>query len=75
MKTVAAAAPQTPAAPKAGRAGAKNGADYTVAKGDTLGSIARQNNVPGGWKAVFHRNADVLNSPHLLRVGQQLDLR
>ena len=53
---------------------AKNGADYTVVKGDTLGSIARQNNVAGGWKAVYDRNADVLSSPHVLRVGQQLDL-
>jgi LysM repeat protein len=53
----------------------KNGADYTVAKGDTLGSIARTNNIPGGWKALYDRNADVLSSPHVLRVGQQLDLR
>ena len=65
------------AAGAAGRAAAlaKNGADYTIAKGDTLGSIASQNNVPGGWKAVYDRNADVLSSPHVLRVGQQLDLR
>lgn len=54
---------------------AANGADYTVAKGDTLGSIASRNDVPGGWKAVFERNSDVLGSPHVLRVGQQLDLR
>jgi resuscitation-promoting factor RpfA len=66
-----AVAPQAaPAAPVV-----KNGADYTIAKGDTLGSIASRNNVPGGWKAVFDRNADVLSSPHVLRVGQQLDLR
>ena len=52
----------------------KNGADYTVVKGDTLGKIAARNNVAGGWKAVFDRNADVLSSPHVLRVGQQLDL-
>jgi resuscitation-promoting factor RpfA len=54
---------------------AKNGADYTVGKGDTLGKIAQQFNVPGGWKAVYDRNADVLGNPDVLRVGQQLDLR
>jgi resuscitation-promoting factor RpfA len=74
-----AAAPKAPqAAPKAPQAApaqlAKNGADYTVVKGDTLGKIAQRNNVAGGWKAVYDRNADVLSSPHVLRVGQQLDL-
>ena len=54
---------------------ARSGADYTVAKGDTLGSIARKNDVPGGWKTIYDRNADVLSSPDVLRVGQQLDLR
>lgn len=53
----------------------KNGADYTVVKGDTLGSIASRNGIPGGWKAVFDRNSDVLSSPNVLRIGQQLDLR
>ena len=53
----------------------KNGADYTVTKGDTLGQIAARFNVPGGWKAVWDRNSDVLGSPNVLRVGQQLDLR
>jgi resuscitation-promoting factor RpfA len=70
-----AAAPKTaaPAAPVA--LAAKNGADYTVAKGDTLGKIAQRFDLPGGWKAVYNRNADVLGSPDVLRVGQQLDLR
>ena len=72
-KAAAPAAAQAPKAPVA--ALPKNGADYTIAKGDTLGSIASRNSVPGGWKAVYDRNADVLSSPHVLRVGQQLDLR
>ncbi|MGI5126190.1 transglycosylase family protein [Pseudonocardia sp. CA-107938] len=66
----AAAAPAAPAVPVA-----KNGADYTVAAGDTLSKIATAQNVPGGWKAIFDRNADVISNPNLLKVGQQLDLR
>jgi resuscitation-promoting factor RpfA len=73
-KTAPAAA--TPAAASAPAAPVvKNGVDYTVAKGDTLGKIAQQFDVPGGWKAVYQRNADVLSNPDVLRVGQQLDLR
>lgn len=64
-RTAAAAAPRP----------VKNGADYTVAKGDTLGRLAERFDVPGGWKAVWDRNSDVLSSPDVLRVGQQLDLR
>jgi resuscitation-promoting factor RpfA len=52
----------------------KNGADYTVVAGDTLGRIAARHDVDGGWKALFERNRDVLSSPHSLRIGQQLDL-
>jgi LysM repeat protein len=52
----------------------KNGADYTVAKGDTLSKIAAERGVPGGWHALFDRNADVLSNPNVLRIGQQLDL-
>ena len=65
-----AAAPAAPAAPVA-----KNGADYTVARGDTLGKIAAAQGVGGGWQAVYDRNRDVLSNPNVLRVGQQLDLR
>jgi LysM repeat protein len=68
-----AAAPAAPAAPVAPVA--KNGADYTVAAGDTLSKIATTQNVPGGWKAIFDRNADVISNPNLLKVGQALDLR
>jgi LysM repeat protein len=50
----------------------KAGADYTVAPGDTLSSIAAKNGIVGGWQSIFQRNKDVLNSPNVLRVGQQL---
>jgi resuscitation-promoting factor RpfA len=67
-------APKPAAAPAAAPV-AKNGADYTVAPGDTLSKIATSQSVPGGWQAVFARNTDVLSNPNVLRVGQQLDLR
>ncbi len=70
---VRASAP-APAAPAAAPV-AKNGADYTVAAGDTLSKIASRENVPGGWQALYQRNSDVLSNPNVLRVGQQLDLR
>ena len=77
-KVVKAAAAPKAAAPKAAAPQAapvaKNGADYTLAPGDTLGKIAQKFGVQGGWKAVYDRNADVLSSPHVLKVGQQLDL-
>jgi resuscitation-promoting factor RpfA len=77
-KVVKAAAAPKAAAPKAAAPQAapvvKNGADYTIAPGDTLGKIAQKFGVQGGWKAVYDRNADVLSSPHVLKVGQQLDL-
>ncbi len=68
------AAPATAKAPKAAPVLAKNGADYTVARGDTLGKIAKKHGVAGGWQAIFDRNSDVLSSPNVLKVGQQLDL-
>ena len=52
----------------------KNGADYTVAKGDTLSAIAADHRLHGGWPALFERNKDVLSNPNVLHIGQQLDL-
>jgi len=43
---------------------------YTVKKGDTLYSIARQFGV--SWEAIWKANKDQLESPELIRVGQQL---
>ncbi len=65
------------AAPKAAPAAAPavaRGADYTVVAGDTLSGIAVKEHVPGGWKAIWNRNTDVLSNPNVIRVGQQLDL-
>ncbi len=69
------AAPKPAAPAPAAAPVAKNGADYTVAAGDTLSSIAAKQDVAGGWQAIWNRNTDVLSNPNVLRVGQQLDLR
>jgi LysM repeat protein len=52
----------------------KNGANYTVVKGDTLSKIAAERRQPGGWQAIYQRNTDVLSNPNVLSIGQQLDL-
>ncbi|HEY4421775.1 MAG TPA: transglycosylase family protein [Pseudonocardia sp.] len=71
-------APAKKAAPVAKHAPAprlaKNGADYTVVKGDTLSAIATHRRLQGGWPALFERNKDVLSNPNVLQIGQQLDL-
>ncbi len=61
---------ELPAAPRI-----KNGADYTVVAGDTLSKIAGQQNVAGGWQALFERNTDVVSNADVIFIGQQLDLR
>jgi len=43
---------------------------YTVKKGDTLYSIAGQFDL--SWEAIWAANKDQLESPELIRVGQQL---
>lgn len=43
---------------------------YTVQKGDTLRSIARQFDVP--WEDIWNANKDTVSSPELIRVGQEL---
>jgi nucleoid-associated protein YgaU len=47
---------------------------YVVRRGDTLARIAARHDVRGGWRALYRTNADVLHSPHRLRVGQRLKL-
>jgi LysM repeat protein len=66
-----AAAPAPLAAPAAAPTG---GATYTVAAGDTLGKIAQQQGVAGGWQALYAANDDRLSSPHQISVGQVLQL-
>ncbi len=48
--------------------------DYTVAQGDTLGSIAGAHGVDGGWKALADANPDIASHPDLIMPGQQLSL-
>jgi resuscitation-promoting factor RpfA len=48
--------------------------DYTVAAGDTLGSIASSHGVGGGWKALADTNPDIASHPDLIMPGQQLSL-
>lgn len=50
-----------------------NGADYTVQAGDTLGKIAKEFGV--NYQDVYERNTDVLQDPHLIFPGQQLDVQ
>ena len=60
-----------------GRAGTPKHAasgDYTVAAGDTLGSIATSRGVDGGWKALADANPDIASHPDLIMPGQQLTL-
>ncbi len=66
-----AAAPALLAAPAAAPAG---GATYTVAAGDTLGKIAQQQGVAGGWQALYAANDDQLSDPNRISVGQVLQL-
>ena len=65
-----AAAPAPLVAPAAAPTG---GATYTVAAGDTLGKIAQQQGVAGGWQALYAAN-DQLSNPNRISVGQVLQL-
>ena len=47
---------------------------YTVAAGDTLGSIASAHQVPGGWQALASANRDIATDPNMIFPGQQLSL-
>lgn len=45
---------------------------YTVARGDTLGLIAKRAGVTGGYGAIYNANRGRLRSPDSIRVGQQI---
>ncbi len=49
--------------------------DYTVVPGDTLGTIAQQQDVSGGWEQLLDHNEALINDPALIFPGQQLELR
>lgn len=47
---------------------------YTVARGDTLWGIARKENVPGGWQALWKANRGSISNPNLIYPGQKLSI-
>ena len=73
-----------PSAPEAGAApaapalaaapAAAGGGTYTVQSGDTLGRIASEQDVEGGWQALYAANDDQLSDPDRIAVGQVLQL-
>jgi nucleoid-associated protein YgaU len=65
-------APAPEAAPAA--APAASGDTYTVERGDTLSTIARAEDVDGGWRALYAANRDQLSNPNRISVGQVLQL-
>ena len=62
----------TPAPPPAEKSVS---ASYTVRGGDTLAGIARKlYGDANAWKLIFEANRDQLESPHSLKVGQELEI-
>jgi len=64
--------PGDPPAPMEGSTTAGEGTEvwYTVVKGDTLYSIARQYGT--SWEAIWEANREALPKPEMLQVGQRL---
>lgn len=48
--------------------------NYTVKSGDTLGKIAKQEDVRGGWHEIFNANHGVIQDPALIFPGQKLQV-
>ncbi|WP_308354911.1 transglycosylase family protein [Streptomyces sp. Je 1-79] len=49
--------------------------EYTVKPGDSLSVIAQQNELPGGWDALYDANRSTVGAdPDLILPGQSLDL-
>ncbi|MDN0200884.1 transglycosylase family protein [Streptomyces sp. S.PNR 29] len=53
----------------------KGDGEYKVAAGDTLSSIAKEQNVGGGWAKLFELNKDIVDDANLIYPGQQLHLK
>jgi resuscitation-promoting factor RpfA len=52
-----------------------DGRTYVVKAGDTLSTIATQQNVKGGWQSLYQLNRQVVGAdPNLIMPGQQLAL-
>ncbi|WP_419994144.1 M23 family metallopeptidase [Streptomyces boninensis] len=48
---------------------------YTVEAGDTLSTIAADEDVDGGWKALYEKNKSVIgDDPNMIQVGDKLSL-
>lgn len=65
---------EKPAAPKQETA-PQGSTGYTVSPGDTLNSIAKAENVDGGWKSVYKANKKTIgNDPDVISPGQKFTL-
>jgi nucleoid-associated protein YgaU len=53
---------------------ATSGTTYTVASGDTLGTIAQKLGVTGGWEELAAANTSTVSNPNLIFPGQTLQL-
>lgn len=52
----------------------KGDGEYKVKSGDTLGKIAKAEDVKGGWKKLFELNKNIIQRADLIFPGQQLHL-
>ncbi|SED22973.1 LysM domain-containing protein [Streptomyces sp. TLI_105] len=69
----------TPATDETKDSGATDSQDtsgeYTVRPGDSLSGIAQENELPGGWTALYDANRQTVGiDPNLILPGQSLDL-
>lgn len=46
--------------------------DYTVVAGDSLSKIATQQQVAGGWQALYEKNKQFIGDPNLIVPGQKI---
>ncbi|MFJ4621385.1 transglycosylase family protein [Streptomyces sp. NPDC088812] len=53
----------------------KGDGEYKVVTGDTLSSIAQEQDVAGGWEKLFQLNKDIVDDADLIYPGQQLHLK
>ena len=52
----------------------KGDGEYKVKSGDTLGKIAKTEDVKGGWKKLFELNKNIIQEADMIFPGQQLHL-